>query len=289
MAQKTHWKITAMKLGLRLLEKVSPRWAGQVALNISLTPQKHSPSDMEQQILNRAWRVVVYHGDDRLSGYVWDGDGATVLLVHGWEGGAHSLTPLVAPLQTQGFRVVAFDAPAHGISHAKHTNLVDMGQSVREAIDQFGPVYAIVAHSMGGAATMFAAAEGLCVEKIVLLGAPSKASNIFARFAMMFDISDRVLQEMHDGIARLVGKPVEYFSVETVARGIKIPGLVVHDRRDPVVAFTDGEAIAANWKGARFFPTDGLGHRNIRHNAAVIHEITDFLTEEVRELRMVGD
>jgi pimeloyl-ACP methyl ester carboxylesterase len=289
MAQKTNWKFEAIKTGLRLLEKVSPTLAGKVAFKMFLTPKHRSVTDAEQKILDKAQRVVIYHGDDRLSGYVWDNVGATVLLVHGWEGSAGGMTPLVAPLMAQGYRVVAFDAPAHGISHAKQTNLVDYGRAVREAIEQFGPVFAIVAHSFGGATTLLTAADGLPVERLVILAAPARLMDLVNVFCGMLSLSPRINQEIRSNTLKLVGKPVEYFSADVAVRQVKQPGLLIHDRRDPVVPYTDGEAIASNWKDGRIFSTDGLGHRNIRQNAAVIQEILGFLDEEVRVLRMVGD
>jgi pimeloyl-ACP methyl ester carboxylesterase len=289
MAQKTNWKFETIKTGLRLLEAVSPTLAGRVAFNLFLTPNHRPVTDAEQKVLDKAQRVVIYHGDDRLSGYVWGNVGATVLLVHGWESSAGSMTPLVEPLMEQGYRVVAFDAPAHGISHAKRTNLVDYGHAVREAIDQFGPVFAIVGHSFGGATTLLAASDGLPVERLVILAAPARLMDLVNVFCGMLSLSPRINQEIRSNILKLVGKPAEYFSMEIAAPKVKQPGLLVHDRRDPVVPYSDGEAIIAHWKNARLFSTDGLGHRNIRQNAAVIQEILGFLDEEVRVLRMVGD
>ena len=149
MAQKTNRKFATIKTGLHLLEIVSPKLAGRVAFKMFLTPNHRPVTAAEQRILDQAHHVVIYHGEDRLSGYVWGNTGPTVLLVHGWEGSAGSMTSLVAPLRAQGYRIVAFDAPAHGISRARQTNLMDYGRALREAIEQLGPVFAIVAHSTG--------------------------------------------------------------------------------------------------------------------------------------------
>ncbi|MFN8374290.1 MAG: alpha/beta fold hydrolase [Anaerolineae bacterium] len=289
MAQKTNWKLAAVKFGVRLLETIAPTLAGQVVFKMFLTPHPRPTSEIEQRILNQAQRVIVYHGKDRLSGYVWENTGATVLLVHGWESSAGSLTPLVSPLQAQGYRVVAFDAPAHGISRAKQTNLVDFARAIREAIDQFGPVYAIIAHSFGGAGTVVAATDGLPVERVVLLAPPARLINLVNTYAQMLSLSPRMIEEIHRNTMKIIGKPVEYFSAEYLADKLTQPGLLVHDRRDPVVPFADSEAIAAYWKAARLFATDGLGHRNIRQNPVVVQEIMGFLAEEKLSLRLAGD
>jgi pimeloyl-ACP methyl ester carboxylesterase len=285
----THWQFTTLKTGIRLLEAVSPRLVGRLAFNLFLTPRPRSAADAEQQVLDTARRIVIYQGDDRLSGYVWDNTGATVLLVHGWESGAGSLTPLVAPLQAQGYRVVAFDAPAHGISHAKHITLVSYAHAIRETIDQYGPAYAVVAHSFGGAATMLAAAEGLEVERVVLIGAPARLADFISTFAKTFALSPRIVQEIYQRVQRKVGKPVTYYSAEELAHRVPQTGLVIHDRRDPIIPFADAEAITTHWRHSRLFATDGLGHRKIRQDTQVIQRILDFLFEQQQAIPLTGD
>ena len=54
-----------------------------------------------------------------VASYAWGDTGAWVLLIHGWNGRGTQLSAFVKPLLHSGFRVLAFDAPAHGKSSGK--------------------------------------------------------------------------------------------------------------------------------------------------------------------------
>jgi pimeloyl-ACP methyl ester carboxylesterase len=55
------------------------------------------------------------------------------------------------------------------------------------------------------------------------------------------------------------------------------PLLLVHDRQDAETGWSDSEAIARAWPGARLVTTTGLGHRRILRDPAVVAEVTGFV------------
>ena len=56
---------------------------------------------------------------------------------------------LIDPLVKSGYRVVAFDAPAHGRSSGSHVDLMDHADAIMAVTGKIGPVYGIIAHSFG--------------------------------------------------------------------------------------------------------------------------------------------
>ena len=80
-----------------------------------------------------------------------------VLLAHGWAGHGLQLAPFVAPLVDAGFEVMTVDQPAHGASTGRTATLPDFARVLRLVAESFGPLFAVVGHSLGGAA---AAAHG---------------------------------------------------------------------------------------------------------------------------------
>ncbi|MFW6193451.1 MAG: alpha/beta hydrolase [Gemmatimonadota bacterium] len=58
--------------------------------------------------------------------YAWGEEGPTVLLVHGWSSHTGHMTGFVDPLLRRGFRVVAFDGPAHGRSPGARTDIFEL-------------------------------------------------------------------------------------------------------------------------------------------------------------------
>lgn len=98
---------------------------------------------------------AVVSGQYRLRAWSW-GVGPAVLLMHGWEGHAGHLNRFVEPLVNRGFRAVALDLPAHGFSSGRQATLLDMADALCAVGDAVGPVHAVIAHSLGGAATALA-------------------------------------------------------------------------------------------------------------------------------------
>ncbi|MGQ0654331.1 MAG: alpha/beta fold hydrolase, partial [Betaproteobacteria bacterium] len=53
--------------------------------------------------------------------------------------------------------------------------------------------------------------------------------------------------------------------------------LVIHDRDDQVVPWTQGASFARHWRGARLYSTDGLGHGRILQDESVVRAAADFI------------
>ena len=61
-----------------------------------------------------------------------------------------------------------------------------------------------------------------------------------------------------------------------------MPLLVIHDELDKVAAYTDGVKIADAAPDGSLISTNGLGHRGVLTDPAVIKESIEFITAGVR-------
>jgi pimeloyl-ACP methyl ester carboxylesterase len=68
-------------------------------------------------------------------------------------------------------------------------------------------------------------------------------------------------------------------SLASVAPRIPVPALVLHDRDDTEIPYSDGVATAAAWRGADLVTTEGLGHFGILRDPAVIERVLRFTDE----------
>ncbi|MCW5773587.1 MAG: alpha/beta fold hydrolase, partial [Rhodospirillaceae bacterium] len=84
------------------------------------------------------------------------GTGPAVLLVHGWSGYAAQFEAWIEPLVSAGYRAVLLDAPAHGLSDGDRSNIMDMAGAIQLVAGLHAPLHAIVGHSFGAPATLFA-------------------------------------------------------------------------------------------------------------------------------------
>lgn len=258
----------------------------QQALTLFCTPQRRAlPTDAER-FLDTAGRITIMHGTRGLAGYVWGRENApTVLLVHGWESHAGNMRGFVPLLLARGLRVVAMDAPAHGASPGSQTNLIDYGDALYNATRQLGPLHGIIAHSFGAPATvgMLERYPQVDVERLVLIGSPCVLRHVLTGFAANTGLDAATFNAMMRLLEKQVGYSVDWFSVDrmTVARQRQV--LLVHDRQDEIVPFSEGQRIAHAWTDAHFLVTAGLGHRRLLRDAAVIGQIVAFMGMEERQ------
>lgn len=236
-------------------------------------PKRSRPSRAEQRRLDSG-RLSWLRGEEGdLAVWHW-GTGPRVLLVHGWGGHAGRLSAFVEPLLEAGFGVVAFDAPAHGISEGRLATLPDFTRSVELVAGVVAPV-ALVGHSMGAAACALAVRAGLSVRATVLLAPPADPEVYTSRFARYMGLSSCCADSMKERLERRYG--VTFPSLRLPAGPPGVPTLVVHDRRDKRVPLRDGVAICKSWPKARLLVTSGLGHHRILRSPEVIRRAVRYL------------
>lgn len=189
--------VRAARAGFRVLAPYAPALASNAAERLFLTARRHSRPAWEAHALAGAERFTIPHDGQALPAWRWGTGTNVVLLVHGWEGRGSQLASFAEPLVRQGFSVVTFDVASAGA--------------------YLGRLHAIIGHSVGGAAALFATRLGLKVDRLALVAPPVSPQRFAAEF---------------DG-----------------------PLLVVHDRGDRVVPIDDGEVIAGAAIGGRLFET----------------------------------
>jgi pimeloyl-ACP methyl ester carboxylesterase len=259
------------------LQAVSPAAAARLVERWFFTPPRVTVTAEARRLLRSGRRFGLRAHGRPVVGWAW-GSGPTVYLTHGWGSCAGRLGAFVHPLLEAGFRVVAFDAPGHGASGRGLSSMPEFARALQAVVDRHGPARAVVAHSLGAAATALAASWGLAAERLALL-APAADPAAFAQaFATALGVRSDVMTRMRANSERRLRFSWSELDVCAIAARMTAPVLVVHDRSDDVVPFAEGAAIAASWPGARLLPTDGLGHRGMARDATVVAEVVRFVT-----------
>jgi pimeloyl-ACP methyl ester carboxylesterase len=264
---------------MRVLSLVTPEGAAALAEQMFLTPRRFPRARPEVEALARARRISLGRPYAELAAWEWgSGTGPRVLLVHGWEGRGAQLAAFVAPLTREGFRVVTFDAPAHGDSPGRRSSLVQFAEVIRVSAQILGPLHAIVTHSMGGAAALWANRDAPLAERLVLIAAPIDIRHFTRALSLTLGLPEGVRERVHGRLGARFGVPVEAFRADIIAETMRGPLLVVHDEHDRDVPIACGEAIARAWPDAELLRTRGLGHRRILRDPSVIATILRFVT-----------
>ena len=257
----------------RFLSLLNPKLALNRATKLFFTPIRHDPKQWEEEAELLGNRIRLENG---VSAIVW-GQGKPILMMHGWEGRATQMAGFIEPLTSNGFQIIALDAPAHGRSQGQQSNPGRFVETLFLAQQVFGPFYAVVGHSMGGGCSLYSALEGLQVEKIVSISGPANFQKLSKQFARFIGMSKSVVEKFVGKVEETVGIPFE--DIDLLSRGKKLqqPTLLVHDSDDKEVPFSDAQDLAKIIPNGRFFPTSGLGHRKIMRSSVVIETVCNFI------------
>lgn len=200
-----------------------------------------------------------------------------VLMVHGWESRASHWAAWIRPLLAAGFEVVAFDSPAHGDSDGESVDVKRVGQAALDVAQALGPIDAVVGHSMGSAATLYALAEGLRVKGSVHLAGPSSLERVTRYFAWQAGLHKAAWPRFQQRVAQALGQPLVSLELPQQQHGLRHPGLIWHDRQDAEVPFAESLALSKAWPQATLKEAAGLGHRRILRDATLIEQSVAFL------------
>ncbi len=264
---------------------VFPTWTGQLANKIFRTPRwraQHKRPD----VLILAARVVDFpFQNETIKCYEW-GDAAaskTVLLAHGWESRGTALRMYVPDLMEKGYKIVAFDALAHGDSTGKRNNLLINAQTILALSAHYGGFYAAIAHSFGCSSSIYAMEfldKTMVINRLVFLAVPPRLSLIVDNVFQMMALPNAAQKAFINIIDTRSGHSIEKTDVATASEATKNRVeklLLIHDEHDEVTHIEAAKRVEATWKNALLLVTSGYGHFRIAKNPDVIKRIIDFI------------
>ncbi len=282
----------AVRTAFGTLERVAPwagaRWAERLWFTLPAVPARARRARVD---LPPGESFVVEHFGREVRGTAW-GSGPVVYLVHGWGGWGLQLAAYVPPLVAAGFKVIVYDALSHGGSDPgrfgpRSSTLLEIADVLRTVVRRFGPAHAVVAHSIGAAATAHAMRHGLRPGRLVFVAAANSFDHSIDLFASMLGFGPRTRRRLLRRFTRRVGVPIEYFDVSGIgadllaADGTLPPLLAIHDRDDPETPYSGSVTITEGWPGAVLRGTDGLGHRQVLWHPTLVAEVTAYVAGDL--------
>ena len=268
-------------LAFQVSSKVAPDLSAKVACELYLRPRRLPLSSKETELLQSAQSETLQSGRKV---YFWgeDKNAPVVAFIHGWESRGTALHKWIPLFLEQGFRVMGWDGPAHGDSPGKRTTGVDMAKAFKQDIDEMQiPIYAIIAHSLGGVVTGILSRYMTLPPKVVILASPSYLGEVTKRYQEQIRLSKAASRRLVHMIEDIVGLSHEEASLINNDVTRTSDTLVIHDVDDREVPFSDFKDLQNTWTRARFVATHGLGHRRILRDMTVGHQIADFLKAPV--------
>ena len=254
----------------------SPKKTALKAFDVFCTIRKGRVKPIQKAFLDKAKLALETIGAHKVQSYQWQGNGPTVLLMHGWESNTFRWRNLIQKLKEQNFNIIAFDAPGHGYSSGNRLYVPLYAISSRFMMEKHKPTH-IVAHSLGGMTTLYDhyLNPESTVEKIVTIGSPCDFEQFMEHYQGLLKFNNKVKDALNRRLKEWLGFHFhEFSSARFVANNTK-KGLLFHDKEDTQVPYEASVKVHENWKGSQLISTTGLGHS--MHQEEINNQIVEFL------------
>lgn len=274
---------TFVRTALRTADAISPALAGSIAYRLFFRTQPRMALRDRDRPTDLAARreLMPVRGRDVVT-YRWGDGDRTVLVIHGWQGRATQFAPLVRELVAAGLRVVSFDAPAHGASAGRSTDVRDWMSAIEGLQRRFGPFDAIVGHSVGAVAGLTAARTFAPTPVVVTIAGAASPVAMIDQFALTAGLSDHARDRLAHLFAARIGETpasvVELFdaAAHPLPEGTRL--LVVHSRDDRGLPDAGSVRLHRAHAGrSRMLRPTALGHNRILTD----DDVLDVVVEEV--------
>jgi alpha-beta hydrolase superfamily lysophospholipase len=210
-----------------------------------------------------------------LKGFV-HGEGPLVFLVHGWGGRAAQMGRLGQSVAALGFKVVAVDFPGHGAQKWDRSDIFQMSTALQALRERFGQPDAVIAHSLGSMAAVYAFQDEM-PERFVLLAPMLDVSEALATFAERARLLPWSAAFLRRRIRHFCGDSWAVFAAGTDTDFGEAQVMVVHDPADPDTRFESSAVLAAVRDRTQLVVTKSKGHNGVLADEEVAGEIGRFL------------
>ena len=265
----------------KFLQAVSPSLTTKFAAKLFTTPIKHKLPKrellMERESVQKS--ILVPEIRKEIVVYEYGKSDRKILLVHGWSGRGTQLVKIADEMLKLGYMTISFDAPAHGKSKGNYSIMTEFIASILELEKQYGPFEFAIGHSLGGMSVLNAIKQNLQVKKAVIIGSGDIIQDIIDDFIHKLQLKPEFGIKLRDHFeAKFSGKMDDY-SAYKAAEKTQVPVLIIHDKDDDDVSVKAAYHIQKHLKQSEIMITEGLGHRKILGDEAVIDKIKEFISK----------
>lgn len=288
---------TTMKIsaaGIRLVAAASPPLGGRLALPLFFSTRPRMPVRADDEATHFAARrdVISVRGHS-VRTYQWGTGTRAALLMHGWHGRASQFATLTRDLVAEGYRVHAFDAPAHGDSPGRRTDARDWIAAARLLSQDEGPFDLVVGHSFGAFSALAAVRDGMDAPRVVSIAGAGTTDAFLTQFSRTMRLPARAHTAFENAFFRRLGmtRAAADALLDALAHPLpeKTELLVVHDTNDRALAAEGSlDLHSAHRERSRLLLTEDLGHNRLLADDEVLDAVLAFAARGARALEEAG-
>lgn len=263
----------------KAIQMVSKKMAAFYAGNLFVTPINFKIPKREIPMLANSTITMEFIPElnKTVAIYQYGTGTKKALLSHGWCGRGTQLFKIADTLLQEGYTTFSFDAPAHGKSPGRKTNMKEFIAVIQYLEQKYGPFEIAIGHSLGGMAILNAFKGKNTLKKIVTIGSGNIIDDIIKTFIKQLQLKPEIGGIMKKRVEKQINVTINDFSTYLAAKEIIIPVLVIHDEHDHDVAVSAAKHIHEHLVQGELYITQHLGHRKILGDAKVIEKIMTFI------------
>ncbi|MGB1237513.1 MAG: alpha/beta fold hydrolase [Pseudomonadales bacterium] len=240
-----------------LLNRIAPALALRQVEKLLLTPATRRgdvtcPAQMKRQ------RIAGREGELQLYSL---GEGRTVLLTHGWSGGASQFFPLMQKIAAEGYKAVAFDHYGHGQSAGRQANLPLFIKGLEDVVAHCGQaqLHCVVSHSMGTVSALNVVKEA----PHVLIAPTFGFYDSLRRTIFDSGIAPALFERLLARIETVHRIPFREAVSERHIGRVECAVHIVHDEGDRFAPFSASRGISEQYAHVTLHATQGQGHGRV--------------------------
>lgn len=245
------------------LARLAPKQAGKLAFYLFCRPKRRGINGEERAFLKAGRFKKMDVNGQVIHLYGWGSGPKKVLFLHGWQSNSARWQPYVDALEGSGFRVLAYDAPGHGLSGGNRFTIPENAELIQRITNAVGGVDAVVGHSLGGYSYLYARSIHAlpAVKRLVILASPVTIGALVEVFSKALGLYPKTVACMMEEMEVRTPGGLQLFGLSKLAGTLCLPGLIIHDQQDERIPFCHAEQLAAVYPEAKLIATRGLGHR----------------------------
>ncbi len=276
------------------LNVVSPYLAIKWLMKLWFTPIRVKPSKRTEAFWKSAdWQFEFEAAGLKHQASMWGKNNTrgVIVGVHGWRGSGYQFKHWVQPLLEEGFKVVLFDAPAHGMHAYQHpnkrqTNVLEFAECLCAIEKEVDKIDGLIAHSLGGMAATEAIHLGVNIKTTVQIAPNLDLASLVTRFCYQLNLSYSLIRTFNKRIDEYLTELFNgldfwgHFTVEKGAQLLPSNGLLVFDKDDKETLQSEMQSLKKHWQ-CEYLETQGLGHFKILKDDAVIKKSVTHFSEQL--------
>jgi pimeloyl-ACP methyl ester carboxylesterase len=171
----------------------------------------------------------------------------TVLVLHGWGANKSMMLPLAKPFYTAGFNVLLMDAHNHGDSQKRGvSNMPKFAEDLHSAVAYLHQHHSkesqnkiIVGHSVGAAATLLAAAQGINAHLFIAISSFAHPKLIMQRHMKSLEVIPGLISLISYYVQWIIRYKFDDIAPVSSIKKIHKPLLLIHGDADQVIPLSD--------------------------------------------------